>query len=511
MLNYILAVFSLGNISALSIGVLVGLIIGALPGLGAYVGIALLIPLTFVMDPTSSLLLLTGLYTAGIYGGSITAVLLRVPGTSASAATAIDGYILSERGKPRASVGMATFASVTGGIFSGIVLLTLAPLLAKVATMFGPPEYFLMAIFGLTAIGSIATRNVLKGLISGFAGLFLSTIGIDLHSGFFRFSFGYPYLEGGLGLVPAMIGLFAFSQALVLCENPETGVIPRGIEKISWNIWPRMDEIKQVGLITFVRSYIIGTLVGILPGAGANIAQWISYGEAKRCEIQDPESDGALLRGVASAEAANNATTGASLVPLFVFGIPGSESAAILLGALMIHGLVPGMRLFTKQADIIYPVFWGFILANILMAVFASILARAMINVVRVPKGILVPCILSLCVVGAFAITNSFFYVWVMTAFGILGYAMRKTNFVPAAMLLGVILGPIAEDGFRSSLTMADTFILFYFFKRPLSLVILALIVAVIIFVIRREIRRGRQKSMEPKTLINNFEINLNN
>ncbi len=492
-MHHILAVFSPLNFGTLSLGVLVGLIIGALPGLGAYVGIALLIPLTFVMDPTPSLMLLTGLYAAGIYGGSIIAVLLRVPGTSASAATAMDGYTLSQRGKPRTAVGMATFASVTGGVFSGIVLLTLSPLLARVAVAFGPPEYFLMAIFGLTAIGSISTGNILKGLISGFAGLFLSTIGIDLHSGFFRYSFGIRALEGGMDLVPAMIGLFAFSQALILSEEPETGVVEGKIEKVSWNIWPTLSEIREVGLWTFIRSYLVGTVVGLMPGAGANIAQWISYGEAKRSEKADPESDGALLRGVASAEASNNATTGSSLVPLFVFGIPGSESAAILLGALMIHGLVPGMRLFTKQADIVYPIFWGFIFANILMAIFASFLSRAMINIVRVPKSILIPIILSLCVIGAFAITNSIFQVYVMTGFGIVGYLMRKSNFVPAAMLLGLILGPIAEDGFRSSLTMADDFLLFYFLQRPISLAIIVLIAAVIVFVIRREIRQGRE------------------
>jgi putative tricarboxylic transport membrane protein len=493
--DHILAVFAPLNFGTLSLGVIVGLIIGALPGLGAYVGIALLIPLTFVMDPTPSLMLLTGLYAAGIYGGSIIAVLLRVPGTSASAATAMDGFALSQMGKPRAAVGMATFASVTGGIFSGIVLLTLSPLLARVAVAFGPPEYFLMAIFGLTAIGSISTGNIIKGMISGFAGLFLSTIGIDLHSGFFRYSFGIRPLEGGLGLVPAMIGLFAFSQALILSEDPKTGVVHGNLEKVSWNIWPRLREIRAVGLWSFIRSYLIGTVVGLMPGAGANIAQWISYGEAKRSEKEDPESENALLRGVASAEASNNATTGSSLVPLFVFGIPGSESAAILLGALMIHGLVPGMRLFTKQADIVYPIFWGFIFANVLMAIFASFLTRAMINVVRAPKSVLIPVILSLCVVGAYAITNSLFQVWAMTAFGVVGYLMRKSNFVPAAMLLGLILGPIAEDGFRSSLTMADGFVLFYLLQRPISLVIILLIAAVILFVVRREIKRNRKLS----------------
>ena len=238
MFEHFLATFTFSNMWSLSLGVVVGLIIGALPGLGAYVGIALLIPLTFVMDPAPSLLMLTGLYAAGIYGGSIIAVLLRVPGTSASAATCIDGFRLCQKGKPRAAVGMATFASVTGGVFSGIILLTLAPLLARVATMFGPPEYFLMAIFGLTAIGSIATGNVIKGLISGFFGLFMSTVGMDLNSGFFRFTFDFAPLEGGLGLVPAMIGLFAFSQALVLTEDPSSGVVQGKVEKVSWNICP---------------------------------------------------------------------------------------------------------------------------------------------------------------------------------------------------------------------------------------------------------------------------------
>ncbi|MBC7189988.1 tripartite tricarboxylate transporter permease [Candidatus Aerophobetes bacterium] len=492
-MEYIISVFNFTNLYALIIGVVVGLIIGALPGMGAYTGVALLIPLTFVMTPTSSLLMLTALYTAGIYGGSLTAILLYVPGTSASAVTAIEGYEFTKRGRPMEAIQMATFASVTGGLISGVLLLLVAPPLSQVSLAFGPPEYFLLAVFGLTAVGSIASGKVVKGLISGFIGLFLSTIGIDLNSGYPRYTFGISGLEGGIDVVSAVIGLFALSQVLILSEDPFKKAVST-IKKVGWNVFPNFSQIKKVGFFTFLRSYIIGIFIGLLPAAGANVAQWISYAEARRVGKPEDNFGKGSLKGIAAAEAANNATTGSSLVPLFVFGIPGSVTAAILLGALMIHGLTPGITLFTRQAHIVYPVIWGFIFANVIMAGFAILFVRQVANFVRLPRGILIPLIVTLCVVGVYAKTNSFFQIWVMSLFGLMGYGMRKTDFSPAAVLLGLILGPICESGFRSTLNMADTFLVFYLVRRPISLGLLALTIIVVLFIVRREIRESRLK-----------------
>lgn len=481
MLEIILNLFTINNILAMLAGVLGGIVIGALPGLTANMGVALLIPITFGMDPVAGLLMLVAVYTSAIYGGSVSAILLHTPGTSASAATAIDGYELTMQGKAGLAIRIATVSSVIGGFISGIFLLTLTPPLSLISLKFGPPEYFLVAIFGLTTIGSISTGNVNKGLISGALGLLISVVGLELNSGFPRFTFGLQDLQSGVSFVPAMIGLFSLSQVMFMVEktHKESGIVTNAIS--DWRYLPRWSELKSIKT-TILRSSFIGVLVGILPGAGGDIASWVSYNEAKRFS-KKPELFGkGAVEGVAASEAANNAVTGGSLIPLLTLGIPGSATAAVLLGGLMIQGLVPGRELFTQYGKITYTVILGFILANVLMGVVGMLVARFMSNITKISNKILAPLVVILCVVGSFALGNNFFNVWVMIAFGLLGYIMRKTGFHPAPVVLGLILGPMTEKGFRQSLLLSNGDLFTYFFTRPLSIVLIVLIVLALVW-----------------------------
>ncbi|HHX50148.1 MAG TPA: hypothetical protein GX711_01765 [Clostridia bacterium] len=477
------------------IGIVGGIIIGALPGLTANMGVALLIPVTFGMDPSAGLLMLVSVYTSAIYGGSLSAILLHTPGTSASAATAIDGFELTKQGKAGLAIRIATVSSVIGGAVSGIFLLTLTPPLSLISLKFGPPEYFLVALFGLTIIGSISAGSVGKGLISGALGLLIGTVGLDISSGFPRFTFGILDLHSGVAFVPAMIGLFSLSQVMFMVAevNKKKAVSSNPIT--DWRYLPRWDEIKKIKG-TIARSSIIGVLVGILPGAGGDIASWVSYNEAKRFSKNKGEFGKGSIEGISASETANNAVTGGSLIPLLTLGIPGSATAAVLLGGLMIQGLVPGRQLFTQYAQITYTVIVGFILANILMGVVGMLLAKHVSKITMVPSQVLAPLIVVFCVVGSFALGNDFFNIWIMIAFGLIGYGMRKTGFHPAPVVLGLILGPMVEKAFRQSLLLSDGNMFGYFIGRPISVVLMILIVVAIVSPIIAE-RKGRKLSAD--------------
>ena len=475
IVNVIMDALAPGNLAAMMLGILAGLCIGALPGLTANLGVALLLPVTFNMDVTAALLMLMSLYTAAIYGGSFPAILLHTPGTSASAATAIDGFALTQKGEFNKAIRISTFASVVGGVASAVALLLLAPPLSLLSLKFGPPEYFMLALFGLTVIGTLATGNLVKGLIAGAVGLFLSTIGLDIDSGFPRFSFGMTGLQGGISFVPAVIGLFSLSQALLMSEDAVRSIQTVEFQSGRWRWLPFWSEIRQIAN-TVARSSVIGIIVGILPGAGGDIGSWVAYNEAKRFSRNDPEFGKGSILGVAASESANNAVTGSSLIPLLTLGIPGSTTAAILLGALIIHGLQPGRTLFQEHAHITYTVIIGFLIANLVMGVVGMGLARYMSNVSRLPNYVLIPLIVILSVVGAYSLGNSAFDVYAMMGFGILGYLMRKAGFPPAPLILGLILGPIAETGYRQSAVLASGTVFGYILSSPISLVLLTLI-----------------------------------
>ena len=479
-LPHIVNLATAANVGAMFFGVLVGLVIGAIPGLSPPMAIALMIPVSFQFPPETALILLVSCFAAGIYGGSFSAILLRTPGTSASAASAIEGYEMTRRGRAIEAIRISTFASVVGGIISGVVLLLLAPPLAQVSLVFGPAEYFLVAILGLTAIASVTFGSLYKGLISGLLGLFLSTFGVDQYSGFPRYTFDFIGFEAGIGILPAIIGLFAFAQGLELSEGNPTGNIS-GQKSLSWNIWPRMSEIGALKW-SLVRGWSTGLVMGLIPAAGGSVAQWIAYAwEMRRARPGDRFGEGEP-KGLAATEGSNNGVTGTSLVPMFVLGIPGGISAAVILGALMIHGLQPGMRLFVNAPEVIYTIMWGFIVANVLMGFVAVFLARAMAYLTLFPRGLISPLILIFSIVGTYAGTNNVYDVWIMMGFGVLGYAMNKFGYSPAGVLLGIILGPIAENGLRDLLIVSDGDPVGMVLTRPISIALLVCIALAVYF-----------------------------
>lgn len=482
-LSYLGDVISLANMGAMLIGIVVGLIIGAIPGLGPPMAIALMIPISFTWEPQTALIMMVSTYAAGIYGGSFTAILLRAPGTSASAATSIEGFEMTKRGKAVEAIRMSTFASVMGGLISGFALLFLAPPLAKVSLLFGPAEYFLVAILGLTAIAAVSFGALLRGLAAGMFGLFVSTVGVDSMTAFPRFTYGATGLLSGVGVLPAVIGLFAFAQALSLCEgSPHSNI--SGKSKLSWIIWPRLREIGHCWW-SLVRGWVTGLVMGMIPAAGASVAQWIAYSwEIQRGKPGDQFGKGEI-KALAATEASNNGVTGTSLVPMFVLGIPGGISAAVILGALMIHGLQPGDTLFTKRPEVIYTVMWGFVLANILMGGIAAFMARTLAYVTLVPRGVLAPIIMVFCVTGTFTASGNPWDVWVMITFGVIGYFAQKFNFSPAGILLGIILGPIAEQGFRNMMTITGGDVIPYLAGRWVSVLIIVMIIAALYFALR--------------------------
>ncbi|MDI3533978.1 MAG: putative tricarboxylic transport rane protein [Thermosediminibacterales bacterium] len=473
-------ILNLHTLLALLMGVVGGMIIGGLPGLSATMGVALLIPLTFGMDPVAGLVMLTAIYTAAVYGGSISAILVHTPGTPASAATALDGYKLTLKGEGMKALGVSTVSSVIGGFFSGLALLVLAPPLSLISLKFNAPEYFLIAIFGLTIIGSLVTESLIKGLAAGVLGLIAGLVGVDILTGYPRYTFGLSVLESGISLIPAMIGLFSLSQALMQAEELGSTNKKQVINELKGRVLPKWKEFKSI-IPTIIRSSIIGIFVGILPGAGGDVASWVSLNEAKRFSKKPEKFGTGCIEGIAAPEAANNAVTGGALIPLLTLGIPGSSTTAVLLGGLIIQGLIPGRELFTTYANITYSVIIGFILANILMGVCGLLGARYFAKVTKVSKAILTPIIIVLCVVGSYAIRNNIVDVYLMVVFGVIGYFMRKTGFHPAPVVLALILGPIAENGFRQSIILSRGNMLSYFFSRPICIILMILIVLAVL------------------------------
>ena len=472
-------VFNLEVMIALFLGLTVSIIMGALPGLSASMAVALLIPVTFGMNPIAGLVMLTGVYTGAVYGGSITAILLHTPGTPASAATAIDGYEMAKRGEGFKAIGIATISSVIGGSISALALMFMAPPLAQISLKFGPFEYFFMALFGLTIIASLAGDSMAKGLMGGLFGLFLGIIGLDQMNGIPRFTFGFLPLESGISMVPAMIGMFSVSQVMIMTEDifkGKSNLVESSDNILQGRFLPTRKEFKTL-LPTILKSSIMGVFIGILPGAGADIGSWVAYNEAKRSSKHPEKFGNGAMEGISASEAANNAVTGGALIPLLTLGIPGSSVAAILLGGLMIQGLVPGYELFSKYAEITYSVMIGFLLANILMGFIGYVISRQAVKLSKVPMTILAPIIVALSIVGSFAIQNSMFDVYVMAAFGLLAYFMRKSGFGTAPTILGVILANLLEANFRRALVLSKGSIVTYFFSRPIAIVLALLVI----------------------------------
>jgi len=447
-----------------------GVFIGALPGLNATTGAALLLPFTLTMEPVPAIAILTAIYCSATFAGAITAILINTPGTAASATTCLDGYPLAQKGEAGRALGMAVVASTIGGIFSVICLMLAAPLLARAAYNFSPPEYFALTLFGLSMLASIGDGSALKNLIAGGFGIFFALVGVDNLTTVERFTFGSYHLYDGIGFVPVMIGVFGISELLV--QASDINVERKQVQMKAIKLPSREDYRKVWRAI--LRSSGIGTFIGILPAEGATVASMIGYNEAKRWSRTPEEFGKGAIEGVAGSEAANNAATGGAMVPTLALGIPGSATAAVILAGLMVHGLRPGPAMFTEQADFAYAIFWSMMLVNILFFTVGLRGAKIFARVTLIPVQVLWPSVFILSIVGAYALDQSMFDVWVALISGVLGYFMRRYGFSVVPLAIGLILGGVLEQRFGQSMVMLDEK-WWLMFTRPLTLFFLVL------------------------------------
>ena len=490
--------FTLENILWINLGVLIGAIFAAIPGLSVILCIILFLPVTYSMSAIPGMMFLLGIYCAGGYGGSVSAILINTPGTPHAAATMLDGHPLSKQGRTKAALKIALYASTFGGIFSALVLLFLGPQVAKISAMLGTAEYFMVCLFGMTIIAGVSGKSLTKGIIAACLGLLVSCIGADPMTSYDRFTFGISRLYLGLDTAVVLIGLFALVEIIGKSElkrdqmNLKAGKLGEKDDgKITKDEWKRM--IRPM----FISS-LIGSCVGIVPGTGASEASWFSYNTAKNMSKHPEEFGNGSVEGIAAAESANNAVCGATLVPLLTLGIPGDGCVAIMLSALMINGLNPGLSLFTTDGDIMYAIMLGLILVNIFMFIQGRYLTSLFAKVVSIPTEILTPIIVIFCFAGAYSVNNNYFDLSVALIFGVISYLMRKLELPAVPMLLGLVLGGMTETNFRRALLISDGSPKI-FFSSIFCWIFIALIVIVIGGVLRGNMKEAKAKKEEEK------------
>lgn len=468
------AVLTYQVILAIVIDTISGVIIGGIPGLTATMAVALLIPVTFSFSPLVGLSIMGGVYAGAMYGGSIVAILLSTPGTPAAAATALEGYPLTQKGKGGLALKVSVIGSFIGGTFSVFVLLLISPILADFALKFGPPEYFLLALMGLTGVISVSNHGINKGILSGLLGLIIALIGTDPMSGMLRYTFDVVDLYEGVSFMPALIGMFSITQMLALTGEKSITNEKVNLTQIKREKMPK-GMAKPIALGTAV-----GTIVGIIPGEGATIAAFLSYNIAKqKSKLKELFGKG-NPEGIAAAESGNNACVGGSLVPLLTLGIPGNTVSAALMGGLMIQGLIPGPELFTTHGTITYGFILSLFIANIVFLLIGLFFAPYFARISSIPAPILIASISVFAIVGSYAINNSLFDVWLTLAFAFGGYFLQKMGFSLSAIILGMILGPIAENGFSQALTISGGSYDIFFASIPakiLWVIIIALLI----------------------------------
>jgi putative tricarboxylic transport membrane protein len=446
-----------------------GLFVGAVPGLTATMAAALLIPFTFFMDPVPALVSIVTMSAMAIFAGDIPAALVRIPGTPSSAAYTQDSFELTKQGKGELVLGVDVVFSAIGGLMGAVILMTSAPLLAEIALKFTTFEYFWLAAMGLSATVMVSRGSQIKGALSMIMGLFFSTVGVDITLGYPRFTFGVVELLNGVNFIPAMIGLFGVSEVI---RSVMQGELAYPIARVrAEKIFSGMFKMFKRYKVNVLRSGLLGTFIGILPGAGADIAAWIAYAVSKRSS-KEPEKYGAgSIEAIVDSGTANNACLAGDWVPALVFGIPGDSITAIVIGVLFMKGLRPGPMIFETQPDIVYAVYLSFILANLLMIPFGYLAIKASSQMLRVPRNILMPGILMFCIVGSFAINNSIFDVGMMMVMGVIGYFLEANGFPVAPVVLGIVLGPIVEKNFMMSMIKTD-WDATQFFTRPVSAIL---------------------------------------
>ncbi len=476
-LTGLLHVFQIGNFLSLCGGVCLGIVFGALPGLTATMGLALLIPFTFTMTPAAGLIMLAGIYVGAMYGDAIPAVLINTPGTPAAIATTFDGFPLARKGMAQHGLVAAAVASSYGSLVANIVLATSAAPLAEASLKFGPPEYFWLGIFGLTIIATLSSGFIAKGLLGGALGLVLSTVGMSPLGGDVRLTFGYPELQAGIELIVALIGFFCLPEIL------SSIVGKRQQSYAAQKVTPKLSVIREVIFslikkpVLMMRSSVIGTVIGFAPGAGGNIASMVSYNEACRWDRHPEEYGKGTIKGVAASEAANSAMAPGSLIPLLTLGIPGSPPAAVILGALMLHGMRPGPELFSVHVSVTYAFIMGLLVAAFMVTIIGCFGSFVYARIINIPAQYLAPAVVFMTVLGSYAIRNNMLDVWIMLLFGVIGYVSNKLKFHPAPIVLGLILGPFVEEGLVQSMLAgkASGSVVLYMVARPISGVLIAL------------------------------------
>jgi len=471
LLQRVAIVFQPFAFGLIVLGVLIGMTMGSLPGMTATMTVAVLVSFTFGMEPAEGMMLLLGIYGGALYAGSIPAILIRTPGTPSAAATVFDGFPLAERGLAGRAIAVATVASFVGGAVSVVLLAALAPQIASVAIEFGSAEYFALAVFGLTIIASVSGDSLVKGLVSGLLGMLLATVGLDPVLAYPRFSFGFEPLTSGIQFIAVMIGLFGIAEGFLRYQR---GIESEQVSQELSNVIPDWSDLSKIRNVV-VGSSVAGAFIGAIPGAGGDIASFVTYNEAKRWVEGAAETFGdGDIRGVAAAESGNNASTGGALIPTLTLGIPGDSVTAILIGALMVHGIRPGPGLFQDEPGLVYAIFVGFFTVYVVILVFGLVGARYWARLIDFPGKYLWPAIFVLSIVGAFALRGNVLDVWVALGAGALGYVMRVEDYPLAPMVLGLILGPIAEVNLRRSLQLSGGS-LEIFYSEPLTLGILIL------------------------------------
>lgn len=449
-------------------GNVLGIIFGVVPGLTATMGMAIFLPMTFAMSDVNGMLFLIGIFVGACYAGSISAILVNIPGTPSAIATGFDGYLMAKKGEAGRAIGYSTIASALGGLLGVLVLVFAAPVLAGFALKFGAQEYTGVALLGISIVSYISFGSTVKGLMGGIIGLLLASIGQDVITGYPRFSFGSKGLEAGLEMIPVMVGFFGVTEVLIKIE--QTTEMKVAVAKIR-KILPSFSRLVRMSPMIGVSS-MIGTFIGAVPAAGGAIASMAAYGIQKRFSKRSREYGTGIAEGVVAAEAANNAAVGGAFVPMLSLGIPGDPQTAILIGALMINGLAPGPMLFMTRPDLISTIYLGNVVSVLVFAMIGLAGARYFAHLIRVPRYYLLPAIMIFCIIGSFAIRNTVFDIWVLLACGLVGYLLQKIGIMPAPIILGFVLGPILEDNFRRSLIMSNgdwsTFV-----TRPISLALL--------------------------------------
>jgi putative tricarboxylic transport membrane protein len=488
-LGFAVALTPVNLLLALS-GALVGTLVGALPGIGSTSAVALLLPLTFNMDPSGAIILLCGIYYGSMYGGTITSVLINTPGESATVVTTLDGYQMARQGRAGAALGIATLASFIAGTTGTAALMLMAPALARGALAFGPPEYFALTVVGLSMLAGLTTGSPLKSILSALLGLIVATIGIDVTTGMPRLTFGSVDLLAGIDFLPVSIALFGFTEMLVSSEAPVQAQAALSRARLSIrDVFPTWADCWQ-SRFAMARGTIVGFLIGTLPGAGATLATFIAYAAEKRLSPHPERFGRGAIEGVAAPEAANNAASAGALVPLLTLGLPGGTTTAVLVGALIMWGLRPGPLLFQENPQFAWGLIASMYIGNVMLLVLNIVLIPVFVRALLIPYSILAPGVLVLCFVGAYAANNRMFDVGVMLVFTVVGLLMRRFGYSPVAFVSAIVLGPLAENAFRQSLQISHgSFAIFV--ARPISATLLAVaVVALVLPAVRRSFGR---------------------